>query len=107
MGDLESCRPAFPHTGFAMVHAGLHSKQKQLHLRNQELGNELNEWKADARLVESKQEGSGKKQYIFFKIMNYEEKEIMFFLGVKMQITWNTHRGGMLDEREHMGPRGI
>lgn len=75
MGDLESCRPAFPHAGFATVHAGLHSKQKQLQLRNQELGNMLNEWELDARLVESKQEGRKWREtvYILFKIMDCEE----------------------------------
>ena len=29
MADLESCRPAFPRVGFAMVHAGLHSEKKK------------------------------------------------------------------------------
>lgn len=62
MGDLESCRPAFPHAGFAPVPAELHSEQKQLHLRNQELGNGLNEGEADASLVKVKEKGgSGRK----------------------------------------------
>lgn len=39
-----------------MVHAGLHSEKKQLHLRNQELGNGLREGGANAGLVERDQE---------------------------------------------------
>lgn len=57
MDDLEFCQPAFPHAGFATVHAGLHSKKNQLCLRNWELGNGLKEGGPDARLLESEKEG--------------------------------------------------
>lgn len=53
MDDLESRQPAFPHVRFATVHAGLHSKKKQLHLRNQELGNGLQEGGVNAGPAES------------------------------------------------------